>query len=528
MFARSSVRFAFVILLALTARNSLAETALIVPPDDVPAYQLSNMRMEADRFGMAEIAIDYSRTRKGTGRVEISGKTDGGELTVMGFPMSNDDSGTIRLRQTFRFGRDTGTNIEIYLTTDAFWAGNRYKCLISNPVRLGNPGPTTQARAWDAEEKAAYEKHLRGKQPPATVPEGYELVTASTTLLPGMPVQAGLYGEWAAAEIIRVENGRVHFKFQDQDNVTTRPRDKWFVVEPAVLERAKADPSQFKTSVQVLPGGRLPLPAGSVPLASDVKLMIGTPLQVDYVVLWRKAYVLNADSSEVKVRFEDLPAAFDEKLPRSKFVIDQADLEMLKDPKSASVFAANVKTKREDSDSVFPSEVEMGAGFAKPAGEKRKSYPVKIPVPNGAQRIPKDLTVEPGTALAACWGRKWRPVTALSENEDGTVNIRWDDYGDAWDCSMVREELIIEDKTVRRLARKNANAAKELKKTLRTWTDSSGQHKIEARFVRKTETEVTLLTDTDREITLQLKKLSEEDQKLLNTIPADVENPFAQ
>jgi hypothetical protein len=117
-------------------------------------------------------------------------------------------------------------------------------------------------------------------------------------------------------------------------------------------------------------------------------------------------------------------------------------------------------------------------------------------------------------------------LRALSENDDGSINVRWDDYGAAWDCSIVRQELIIEDKTVRKLRRKDAHAAASLKESSRTWTDASGQHKVEAKLVCRTEAMVTLQTDKGREINMPIEKLSDEDRKLLNSVPAAVENPF--
>ena len=49
---------------------------------------------------------------------------------------------------------------------------------------------------------------------------------------------------------------------------------------------------------------------------------------------------------------------------------------------------------------------------------------------------------------------------------------------------------------------------------LRTWTDSSGKHKIEAEFVRFNENKVTLKKEDGKRITLVLSKLSDEDQDL--------------
>ncbi|MFN0053628.1 MAG: hypothetical protein ACKV0T_15725 [Planctomycetales bacterium] len=72
-----------------------------------------------------------------------------------------------------------------------------------------------------------------------------------------------------------------------------------------------------------------------------------------------------------------------------------------------------------------------------------KSYPVTIAIPSDCQVVPADAKLQPGTRLQACWAEKWNPVTMLSENRDGNLTVRWDDFGEAFDCSMLRNELII-------------------------------------------------------------------------------------
>ena len=91
---------------------------------------------------------------------------------------------------------------------------------------------------------------------------------------------------------------------------------------------------------------------------------------------------------------------------------------------------------------------------------------------------------------------------------------------------MSRDQLIIQDKKVRKLRRKMQASLGDLKNTLRTWTDVSGKHKIEAKFVQRTDAEVTLKTDAGRELTLAIDRLCEEDRKLLSSQQATDENPF--
>lgn len=84
---------------------------------------------------------------------------------------------------------------------------------------------------------------------------------------------------------------------------------------------------------------------------------------------------------------------------------------------------------------------DLGSAEAKP--KPLKNYPVTISVPAGFQFVPADANLPPGTRLQACWSGKWNPITLLSENSDGNLTVRWDDFGAAYDCSMIRKELII-------------------------------------------------------------------------------------
>ena len=94
---------------------------------------------------------------------------------------------------------------------------------------------------------------------------------------------------------------------------------------------------------------------------------------------------------------------------------------------------------------------------------------------------------------------------------------------------MVRDQLVIEDKMVKKLKatkKKPKKTKAASRKKLRTWTDASGDHKIKAKYVSRSAEEVTLETDAGREIILPIDKLSADDQEFLSGIKAKVENPF--
>lgn len=153
------------------------------------------------------------------------------------------------------------------------------------------------------------------------------------------------------------------------------------------------------------------------------------------------------------------------------------------------------------------------------SGKPRKDYPVSIPVPTDSEFMPKNTKIKEGTKLQACWARKWNPITAISENGDGTINVHWDDFGSASDCSMLREELIIKKRDLQSLMNAPSTEA-------RIWTDATGKFKVKAELFEQTSTHVTLLTEKGKRVTLPIGKLSQEDQDFLAGITSKSANPF--
>jgi hypothetical protein len=137
---------------------------------------------------------------------------------------------------------------------------------------------------------------------------------------------------------------------------------------------------------------------------------------------------------------------------------------------------------------------------------------VSIAVPPDSELVSKNADLKPGTKLQACYAGKWNPITFLSANSDGTLIVRWDDYGPSFDCSMVRSELIIK-KAVAKEAIPSSPPIAEM----RTFTDTTGKFKVKARIVKQSGTQVTLLTEQGKEVTLPLSKLSASDRDFLRS-----------
>lgn len=294
-------------------------------------YQLSNPRREVDHFGQSVLAFDYKLVREGKNGsegVRISGKTNRGDLDVMGYG-GLEKSGTARIRIRITHGLLGGGNdFELYLTIRAI---DSAEYLVSNTVRLGNPVPPVQARELTSKEKESIARNELRRTPPASLPEGYLAVDQGTTLVPGMPVKAGWYGQWKDAEVISFTvGGPVVLKYEGEANLESHPREKWIAVDPEVAGRAKSDSGQFEVSVRTLPGSMAIIPDGAVRLNNDVELLPGTPLLLnEHGTTWRDVFVIDTQGTNVNLRYKNHSAAFDRTHPRDKLIITEAVLAKL-------------------------------------------------------------------------------------------------------------------------------------------------------------------------------------------------------
>ena len=505
--------FAAIAFLAITSSRCTGQDLIIAPPE-LSQYTLSNIRYETNKFRQSSIAVDFQRTKKGEGSSYLSGKTDSGPIHISGVSINDkQESGKL----AFQFiGVAGGRNLEVYLTASG---PGGVKYLVSNAVRLGNPGPATKARKLNAEDKAKIAKAIQFKTPPEQLPDDFLPLTSKTPLVPGMPLKAGYYGQWKDAELISVHsNGTVAVKYEGGTTLTRRAREKWLAISPDVIAQGKSNPDQFSPSVQTLPDSTHIIPPGAKPLPDDIELPPGTPLLLDYHdSKWRNVFVISESFGKIKIRYEGYSDTWDKSLDRNKFLIKDSTQKKLGDEEVAAGFAKNLETKKSASSVVKTGERRI----------KIKSRPINISLPGKTQVVPDDLTIPPGTPLAACWANKWHEITALEENEDGSIFLRWDGFGSEYD--MVRDQLVIEDKMVKKLKatkKKPKKTKAASRKKLRTWTDASGDHKIKAKYVSRSAEEVTLETDAGREIILPIDKLSADDQEFLSGIKAKVENPF--
>jgi hypothetical protein len=515
--------------------QGVGESELIKAPPDMPMYSLAAMSV-TDRFGKPSVVINYERKTQGTGLVRLSGRTADGPLKLTGLGIITNNKGTIELGSLFP--SDGGLNAELFLEASGSFAEEvPYRCLVSNTVNVGSYSGSTVAREWNAREKQAYEQDLKGRQPPSTTPAGHKIVRASDKLAPGMPAKVGYYGDWADAEIL-TEAPRVTVKLESNGSLRLIPRDGWIAAMPEVIQKASAGSHAYKPSILVLPNTTTPVPDGYVPITSEMPVVAGVPIKALWQLKYADATIMSVDGTQILVHIDSMDFAFDQKMDRSTVLIAKEVIPKLSEPDAKATFAsrvpkmttleerqaemrakidADIERAQRDAERMQKKieddiarqnaalEKKMEKGFADPGRLPLllQPAPVTLRVPKEAEPVPAKLKLLKGTKLAACWGPQWSPLTVLEDTEDDDVPIHWDQLGN--DAKINRSQLIIRKTDLKAVKQEVAKA------TTRTWRDATGKFSVDATFVSKTSTNLTLRKQDGKEVTLQIAKLSKED-----------------
>ncbi|MEM9369064.1 MAG: SHD1 domain-containing protein [Planctomycetota bacterium] len=424
----------------------LVETVAVTAGDLVqalsgaPRYQLSPPKEETDRFGRNVLVIDYRKTQSGPGSVGLRARSSRGPVTVSAFIPSFQETGTLRLQNLFG-RRDSIGDVEFYLTQPLRISPSKsLDMLVSNRVRVGNPGSLPAPRAITAEEK------------------------------------------------------RQSKSFQD------------------ILANDDARKPSKSYPVSVKPE------AGMVFVPNTAMVKKGVELSACYNDQWHPVRVLSENpDGTINISWDTFGSGFRYAMSRGEVTIQQSLLATLDKHPASKYPVVQPNWAAEDSAQRSPSTTASSP--ASVADKRLKRYRVSIPVPPDSQTIPNDATLKPGTRLQACYASKWNPITFLAHASDGTLTVRWDDYGPAFDCRMVREELIIKRSELREQMGTGSGAE------MRLFTDVTGRFQVQARVVSSDAASVTLLTEAGKEVKLPLTKLSEKDQQYLREWNA-AENPF--
>lgn len=486
---------------------------LIQPAPEMPAYTLGSVNQSKDSFGRPSITIDYQRTKDGVGMAMLAGKISHGPMRVFGSGTVNDASGKLEWSEPFSFG--TGLNAELFLVISGSFAEEcPFTCLVSNAVRTGNSGgaPST-GREWNDLESAAYQKDLVGRKPPFALPADHQLVRASTKLVPGMPIKVGRYGEWVDAEALTAE-AMVTVKISGVAKLRVVTRDGWIAIKPSVLQQGDASPSSFQASAKVIPGTAVIHPEGFVAVTDTMNLFPGTPVQAIWQDQLVDATVMAIEGKQLlNIHYDSKSPAFNQMLDRSSLFIAIQTLEELAKPDAMETFQVRVPNLVEARSGAPMGSAGNAAERFPPPVLMLQNNPIDLPIPREAELLPLDVPIPRGTKLAACWGRKWNYVTVLKDGKEDTVQIHWDDRPPEFDGLMHRSQLIIRRSDLKKLKIKATRSA------MRVWTDATGKFSVEARLASRTSTQITIVKEDGKEITLSIDKLSNADKLWLKDNP---------
>ncbi|MEX2114003.1 MAG: SHD1 domain-containing protein [Pirellulales bacterium] len=179
-----------------------------------------------------------------------------------------------------------------------------------------------------------------------------------------------------------------------------------------------------------------------------------------------------------------------------------------------------------------PRAASVGSSAAERIQAMQAGHPTTVhQLPAGAKQVTADTPLTIHMPVIAKWGAAYYGAVIMALRDDGKVRIHYDGHGDAFDEDALRENLWISVELDQELNSAPSNGplsvdenadrvetpihlAKDDPAGVRTWTDNTGNHTIEAKLELVTDGKVTLLRTDGKRITLSLERLSAADQEL--------------
>jgi len=158
-----------------------------------------------------------------------------------------------------------------------------------------------------------------------------------------------------------------------------------------------------------------------------------------------------------------------------------------------------------------------------------------------AKQITHAMQVTAGAIVQAKWGGGYYAAKVLERASDGQMKIHYVGYNSAFDELVPLENLWIEPEELAKhtvisssgrsiggtsagdsVADGAAESFGDMSAAaLRTWTDRTGEHRVEARLVEVVDGKVTLLRADGKRVFLPVKRLSAFDQQYIDSYDSD-------
>ncbi|MEP3482459.1 MAG: SHD1 domain-containing protein [Fuerstiella sp.] len=374
-------------------------------------YELSNLRIEKSITGDV-IVFDYKRLQPGSGIARLAGRSDEGTVDIMGLGLVIRESGTIRLKDQMAGIRsilsrgEGGNGIEFYFVVgDVPFGFSGIQYLVSNPIRHGKMSTKLDARKRTKAEAEMDERRRIARNPPETVPDGYQRATANTQIVVGAPVKFGSLGKWKDAIVASISTtGSVKLVEVGDAKLRTIQLADWVALSEKTIKDIETAPEQFSIDIRLLKDGNLILPEDVVSLdhlkdgtQSLTSFPKGTPMLLERKLKWVNAYFMNVTNDQVRVMVTESKRPRIEFLPLSKLGIRQQTLIDIKDQEIKTAYAENLEAF-ENRALRLPGEsgsMETVGSFQLP-GETVNPFdtPVEEPKPDAPMRTWSDSSGE--------------------------------------------------------------------------------------------------------------------------------------
>lgn len=372
-------------------------------------YKLSNLRVEKHITGEV-IVFDYKRVQSGSGMARLAGRSDQSVIDIHGFGMVFQEEGTVRLQDHMAGLRSImnrgqgGNGIEFYFVVGDVpfgFSGKQY--LVSNPIRHGTMNTKLDARKPSKEEAAMAERLRIARNPPETVPDGYQRATADSKLVVGAPVKYGVAGKWRDATVVSIApTGYLKVVEGGVPRLKTAKLADWIAISEKTMADIQSSPEQFSSDVRILDEGELVLQADVVSLSSlkgssqsATLLPKGTPLLMERRAKWINAYLMNTDNERARVLVNESDRPRIEFLSFGKLAIRQQTLKDINDEEIKAAYAENL-TAFENRATRLPGESgsmeTVGSFQSQPNAVNPFDTPIAEPTPENPMRTWSDAS----------------------------------------------------------------------------------------------------------------------------------------
>ncbi|WP_186775970.1 SHD1 domain-containing protein [Rubripirellula reticaptiva] len=482
---------------------------MLEPSPDMAIYQLSNPRVEHDRFNEPIGVFDWLLMRPGQGRVRIAARTENGRVNIAFGSSIRGASGTEKYKQIFDFFNGKTKWIEFWAESEG--PDNRY-FMHSNSIQFGvGADPPLKPRPMADVDRADWMEFQLENNPPEQVPNGYMRPANGSVCAPGMPIIAGWRGQWEKAELVAVDHNVwavVRYPEHD-DTIVNRPISKWIAATPQTLAMARSNPNRFSPSVLLVPGTRLYVDRNAKPVSELPSVPLGMPVQCVYHGTLLDGFIASTSGEKLFIRKPGTPSSRDVPINRDQIFARPIDARKARSRVAAEAYLENVILSDDNVEEI-----------------PQRTFPVVAELPGGYQLAPMDKPINIGTEMMVSSSGEWQKVMALSDSTADTawVPVRFEGEHRARDYRVLRKELLIAQRDLVMATRLRHAEGKvpparaepdPRQREIRTWKDASGKFSVEATLERVVNEVVTLKTPEGRVIQIPIEQLSTEDRTVI-------------